>query len=617
MKKISLFPGKEDLQNLIQRVFVRFPLAICISILTTIIFFYLIAIDFDTNVSEDLWRIIMSGIIIFFLSIWVVLYSESRNQDTFTTIILQLCCIAFWGVFYYFLHSGLENIENVTFFILTLFGVVSLLFSAPYLKHLAKWEFREESYYIYFYTIASVLFMWWVVGWALCLGWGMAILALELLFDIRGSLLWEIFGYWVSLSLTFLAPTFALSKLPKKWTFENVAFSENTFFTFLIRYIAIPFIYVYFIILYSYSIKVLLNFGDWPKWEVSWMVIWFSLFWYAIYIFSYIFETQKSISSPFLIQLFRKYFPYIVFPQTAMLFYAIFLRVWQYDITMNRYLVIVFWLWLVCVSLYLIISRKKTLLSIPTILTSFILIISVWPWSIYHLPLERQTERLKDNLYTANILQEHIDGVKISPLQDYSDIDSSLSTQIYDGIDYVCNFDNCSKVKEIFPELYEEVFLLEKQELEKNINTYSYAAKQLENYNGPNKWQIVSHITETIKVQKNYTSSYQDNSIYLYNNEPLYPLDITGYDIFLEYNTYNIPEILTDLNTDKIFTSLREKYKNTSSSSRLSTEDRVFNIETDEYTGIFYVQDASISRDEDTLSKERQYVSGTVLLKKK
>jgi hypothetical protein len=84
-----------------------------------------------------------------------------------------------------------------------------------------------------------------------------------------------------------IAPYFALSNIPNKNEIDEAEALKNKFFTFVLRYVAIPFIYLYFFILYAYSIKVLLNFEDWPKGEVSWMVIGFSIFGYLTYIFTY------------------------------------------------------------------------------------------------------------------------------------------------------------------------------------------------------------------------------------------------------------------------------------------------------------------------------------------
>jgi len=60
-----------------------------------------------------------------------------------------------------------------------------------------------------------------------------------------------------------------------------------------------------------------------------------------------------------------------------MLFYAIYLRINQYDVTINRYFVVAFGLWLLVISLYYVFSKKKYLSIIPAILTLFTIIISI------------------------------------------------------------------------------------------------------------------------------------------------------------------------------------------------------------------------------------------------
>lgn len=191
------------------------------------------------------------------------------------------------------------------------------------------------------------------------------------------------------------------------------------------KYVGLPFITLYFIILYAYSLKVLMNFSDWPNGQISWMVIGFSVFGYLLYIFSYVIGEKAD-----LIQKVRRYFPVIVIPQIAMLFYAIYLRIAQYDLTMNRYFVVVFGLWLLGISLHSALVKSQRLVIIPASLAVITLIISIGPWSVYSLPLHRQEARLIRDLTSAGIYH---DG-SITPLASYESIDSSLSSDIYEGI---------------------------------------------------------------------------------------------------------------------------------------------------------------------------------------
>lgn len=333
-----------------------------------------------------------------------------------------------------------------------------------------------------------VVLMSVVVGGVLMLLGSIAIASVLALFDIEA---WidegDLFGNWAVVSLTLTAPLYALASLPYARDYETKTFIQNKFFSFIIRYIATPFIFVYFLILYAYSAKVLMNFSDWPKGIVSWMVIGFSSFGYLIYILSRAYADESRM-----VAVFRRYFPYMVAPQILMLGYAIYLRINQYDLTMNRYFVVIFGIWLTIISLYYIISTKKSLSMIPTSLVAIILIISLGPWSVYSLPLARQEARLMRDLETAQILQNGV----IVPLQNNADISRELSTDIYSEIDYICGFDDCDTIKELFPDQY----ILSDTNARKEWEQYTYEGK--EPYKEPSKYQIVAAVTQYIKVQQ-------------------------------------------------------------------------------------------------------------------
>lgn len=75
----------------------------------------------------------------------------------------------------------------------------------------------------------------------------------------------DAYGYLAVIAFCTIAPFFALARIPDTETIGDEQGSENVFFTFLVKYVGLPFIVLYFIILYAYSLKVLMNFSDWPK----------------------------------------------------------------------------------------------------------------------------------------------------------------------------------------------------------------------------------------------------------------------------------------------------------------------------------------------------------------
>jgi len=509
MKTILSRLSLEAIQKNITLTSKRFPIATLAMILTALCLFTLVHANLEQILEKNIISIVVSLIMTFFFSIAIDLNSESRWYTPLKKYLFQALPILF-GIFFFFtFHAGTESFENMVFLFLSLAGIMSFLFFAPYLKNIALWNGEQNSYYAYFYKIATLFLVSTILGWLLFALWAIAIWTIETLFWL--GIYNNVYGDWSIIAMIIFTPLFALQGLPQKSEFNEAILSQNAFFSFLTRYVAIPFVVIYFLILYAYSIKVLLNFGDWPKWEVSWMVIGFSILWYMTYIFSYSFEAKNKF-----IARFRKYFPYTVVPQVAMLFYAIYLRIAQYDITINRYFVVVFGLWLLIISLYFIISKKKYLGNIAALLTLFTIIVSVWPWWVYSLPESRQLARLEHHLAQANILQDN----SIIPLKDSADIDEKLSGEIYNWIDYLCDFDDCNSIKKLFKEQYETIVTEDKKEFtDKKLSDVEYYQNNdfnldntqrqeeidsIENrkYEWPNKWNIVSKLTDILKVKE-------------------------------------------------------------------------------------------------------------------
>ncbi len=548
------------LRESFKKAFYRFTLSFFLVFIIAVLFFIL-------NhrfwwIEDTMFRAVFSLIVTLFLGIWVYLTGESNNFSYFKNNLLQLFPVVFWVLFFLWFDTwNMNDFQDVVFLWLASVWIFSYLFFAPYLKNLFTKNVKQSVYYTYFYKVGVVFLVASILSWAVWGLWSVAMVTVSELFDIR-RLQDEVYLMdWAILSFGIFAPIFALVQIPSKKDYRNNYFNENIFFSFLVKFIAVPFVCIYFIILYVYSFKVLLTFWDWPKWEVTWMVIGFSVLGYVSYMISYIFEWKSEF-----IKVFRKYFPYVVIPQVFMLFYSIYLRIAQYDITINRYFVVVFGIWLLVISIYYIFSKKKHLSFIPAVLTLFTIVVSVWPWSVYNLPESRHFNKLKVLLVEAWILVDW----KIIPLSDYSDIDKELWKKIYSEIDYVCDFNNCSRIKELFSEIYKEIEENDRKmweegkdkEIEKyrnNIAKFSWVNEDKvnrneiyiknvlnEEYYPLGRRQITEKITEKLKVKSyyrgiNHEDEYINRRTEVYTNLS-FPIDIKGYSKIYEIfgNNYEI-----------------------------------------------------------------------------
>jgi len=657
--------------NLIEKISIttkRFLVSLIIILTVTVLFFVLLHWEFTKVVEDNIIRINISLIMTFFFSVWIYLNLENYKYNYLQKNLFQIIPLLFGIMFYYTFNSNIDSFENFVFFILTLLGIISYLFFAPYFKNISStflplvlkgdvWKTEgllksRSIFYTYFYNISVVILTSFIFAGVVFWLWAIVITTVDILFDLNvqsKNTYWN----WSILVLSFLSPVFALINIPNKSSFLKSDFKVNLFFSFLIKYISIIFISLYFLILYAYTVKVLFNFSDWPKWEVSWMVIWFSIFWYLAYIFSYIFEKENKF-----IDIFRKIFPYAVLFQIPMLFYAIYLRINQYDFTINRYFVVVFGLWLLVLSLYFVISKKKNLIFIPAVLTIFTMIISIWPWWVYSFPENRQLDRLENNLVKANILKNQ----KIIPLNNYSDISEDLSKNIYSWIDYLCDFDNCDKIKKLFPKIYNEILkddksifedrkkedlnIVNKNKWKVNCKEQEFLdcynedyKKEIENrkYTEPNKWTIVKGITEKIKV-KNYFSEHNIEEINIYwSYDNLFPLDLTWYSELIRLSSnkliqnkkhfqvniydknmelYNDWIIIEKVDLENMFNEIVKRYYDSNLNKiEWSQEDLTFVIN-EKYKIIF--QTIRIPKSFKEIKKDdflHYYISGVVLVK--
>lgn len=557
MKNLFWFLSPRNLGDIVQYTWKRFPIASILIVINAALIFY--QVNTDQQNTTLIMRIILTLVVTFFLSTSITIFGESYTEKS-SMRWLPIFSILY-GVGFFFAIQTLDMnswVFNEPFIYFSLHGIgfIAAVFFTPYISHLNDREKKDIEYTNYFTYVAWTFCMSAIVGGALMALWSIAISAVGALFNIKPIINeWKLYENWAVIALALAAPLYGLIHFPKKDEIQTQEYMTNRFFAFIIRFIVIPFVVIYFCILYAYSIKVLLNISDWPKGEVCWLVIGFSIFGYLGYIFSKSYEEEHKA-----IQIFRKYFPVVVLPQIPMLGYAIMLRINQYDLTMNRYFVVVFGLWLTLISLYFVFWKIKSLTIIPITLTIITLIVSVGPWWVYQLPLERQYKRLMYNLKQAGMLQDGT--ISLAP----DSLDTLLENDIYSGIEYICRFEKCARIERLFADILIEA----KKTDEKNWKENPYNAEAGKEYPGMNYWTVVREVTKALGIEQRYIWSIeQEERKYIsYNTkyDTLYesPLTVKEYNTLYQIRSYTpgeTPDLLGNyvlINTDSEELILKE-----------------------------------------------------------
>lgn len=494
-------------------IFKRFPLSASISIILFLIFAHLIISEKIPNTQTI--SIILSLCIWFFLSLSVPLFQEKTEKNITISwyIFVILYCIGFY--FFNFQNDLLS--WNFDFFGIHFFAFLLFPLWIWY-----SWKKTNENQYINFFSkFIRLLFTAVGISIILIILGNLALWAVWWLFNLYHL---DIFDklhaiYSVFIGTIFL-PFYGMIKFPKMTTEGKEEVQITPIETFITKYIGIPFIIIYFIILYIYSIKILLNFWEWPRGIVSYLVIIFSGIWYFTYISIYHLLKENRIA-----RVFEKFFPYAVLFQLPMLFYSIYLRINQYGLTTNRYVVVIIGVILLIISLYFIFSKIRRRVIIPALFSIIAIFVSIGPWGIFSLPYSTQFDSLKKEMISAEMYK---DG-KIFPFN-YEKFNIEQAKSIKAKIEYLYRWNYRN----------------------------NYSSPKLEKFFAPifdkESWDSFLHqVTEELDLtyEKIYGDFYTWVGLYknadgyirhnISTNKNIYPLAIDGYDYLFE--THNIRKL--------------------------------------------------------------------------
>lgn len=213
--------------------------------------------------------------------------------------------------------------------------------------------------------------------------------------------------------LLFAVPFFLSGLKPSGQTVED---SYEPLFQKLLRLVCLPLAVVYTIVLYVYSAKILIT-RTWPQGLVSHLVLWYSLFVIAVFIF--LRGDQKPLPKGF------DYFPLTLLPLLGMMFGSIGQRIAQYGWTPNRYLVVIAGIWALGALIYLSLKKYSPWILVAT-LVGFILIGTNSPLGAYDVSVRSQRDILHDVLTQSGLLQEG----RITPSEVPKDIKQKISASV-------------------------------------------------------------------------------------------------------------------------------------------------------------------------------------------
>jgi hypothetical protein len=388
------FPSLSKITSEAQTALLRFPLSLICAISGSFLAIHLVGSELNTLLFHLLLTLALGIPLFFSLD---VLAEKRKFSLTQTWISRGLGIAILSAILISFPDRSFDEINKAPYIRYTVFNLAFHLVVA-FIPYLNSGQLSS------FWTYNKNLFIRMVTGLfysaVICLGITLAVAAIKELFGVE--FYDEIFADIIILSFGVFNTWFFLAGIPRDFDQETEADSYPKGLKIFTQFILIPLLLIYLAILYAYGTKIILTW-DWPKGLVVYLIIAIAVL--GIFTNLLLFPYQEDREHAW-IRKFYKAFYYLLIPLVALLFLAIGIRIGEYGLTLNRYLVVLTGIWLTFISGYFILG-KRNIKMVPVSLASILILASFGPWGMFGLSEKMQVNRLQNILTEGGIL---VDG---------------------------------------------------------------------------------------------------------------------------------------------------------------------------------------------------------------
>lgn len=202
----------------------------------------------------------------------------------------------------------------------------------------------------------------------------------------------------MTFSMIIFAPLYALSWVPEKYSYTEGDCHAPPQLAFVLNWVLAPLVIIYMLILYAYFVKIALAW-ELPRGQLSYMVSAFGGIGVLTYLGGWPLRDAGGI---FLRMLYKLFFPALFVP-VIMQALSILMRIEQYGLTEQRYLIALITFWLAVLAVIYTI-KKPPLKYISGILAVLLMLVAVGPLSAPNVALRSQMNRLERLLVQNDIL---------------------------------------------------------------------------------------------------------------------------------------------------------------------------------------------------------------------
>ncbi len=355
----------------------------------------------------------------------------------------RIITVILLGIYYLFLPEEFEPSGSEAFYRYLLWFLAGhlLVSFSPFVSGGKVHDFWAYNKSLFLRLLLSALYVA-----VLFAGLSIALISLENLleFNLRSVrygqvaiFLTGIFGTW-----------FFLSGVPRPDDLTETERSYPNGLRLFVQYVLLPLVVVYILILYLYMGKILIEWA-WPNGWVANLVLSFSIT--GILALLLLHPIQKEEDHKWVTVFARGYYVALI-PLIVLLMLSIWVRISEYGVTVNRYLVATLAVWLSGIVLYFLISKARNIKVIPISLFLITVLISFGPLSAFEVSERSQLNRLESIFQKHDLLDES--GFIVTA---GSEIPFDDRKQISSGIRYLLDLNGTESLQKFFSDDLDEL----------------------------------------------------------------------------------------------------------------------------------------------------------------
>lgn len=505
----------------------RFPLSLVFSIIAVSIGIYLV--EDEKNIANffPYLNLMLSAAIAIPLFFCIEVFIEKFNYSNTKRLLFNGVGLALLIVLYFTLPNSEQTFNtSVPYIRYAIYNIaIHLLVSfAPFIMSKEINGFWQYNKLLFIRLLTSLLY----AGF-LYVGIALALVSLNLLFEVKihDKLYFDIYIFIVG----FFNTWFFVAGMPKNFDELDKVNTYPKGLKIFTQYILLPLLGLYLIILYSYGVKII-SLWDWPKGVVSYLIACVAVL--GIFNFLLMHPYAKQDGNSWIKWTSRAYY-FILIPLVIMLFIAISMRLNDYGITINRYIIYFLGIWLSIVCLYFVIG-KTNIKFVPVSLFTVIVLMSFGPWSMFNVSEKSQTNRLKHLLEENNFLKDgkivneqtlvidsnYFTNRNTFTPQNQNLLNDSLKNEIKSILDYLDDFHGFNEIKDWY-----------KQDFDEQIKKYN---------NKKERWERITEAElymRALGLDYTYYSAIENSNFSFSSNSTNGVFLIKGYDYETTINSYN------------------------------------------------------------------------------